>query len=156
MTKLHQDCSNCKHEGTPVFDESIYWQNNPRYADYTIGESNTSMQTYGCLLMSLSYVTRRDPLEVNQLFIDEGVYSNDLIDMTKACDVLGLDNYYRDYDINNMPEQKETIKEVYLGKSAHFVVRFNENGERSIFDPWIGEKKVINYYTYISYRVFDK
>ena len=156
MDKLHPQCSDCTHEGDAPFDDSLYYQRSARYANKTIGETNTSMQTYGCVVMSFAYIAKKDPLEVNQIFIDEGVYDGDLVIFDKACDALGLKNYKRDYNINNMPEQEETIKEVWLGKSKHFVVRFNKGGERSIFDPWTGQDQVINFYNFVSYRIFDK
>lgn len=141
----------------PVLDDSIYHQLSARYKGMKLGNSNTSMQIYGCALMCFSYVKRMDPLEVNKLFIEKGVYVNgDLINFAKACEVLGLKNYRRDDNINNMPSQEETIKQVYLGRSYHFVVRFNKDGKRSIFDPWTGDEQVINYYKFKSYRVFNK
>jgi hypothetical protein len=136
--------------------DSIYWQRNPIYKGVKLGKTNTSMQNYGCALMCWSYVFRKDPMEVNQLFIDKGVYNGDMINFAKACEVLGGKNYKKDTNINNMPPQEETIKEVQLGKGQHFVVRFNRNGKRSIYDPWLGKDLSINYYPFKSYRVFDK
>ena len=142
-----------KFEG---FEDSIYWQRNPRYKGLKLGKSNTDMQIYGCALMCWSKAFGKDPLEVNQLFIEKGVYSNDMIIFSKACEVLGGKNYEKNDDINRMPTQKETIKEVKLGKGQHFVVRYNGSGKRWIFDPWRGTDLETNYYPFKSYRIFDK
>lgn len=144
-----------KPETVDGFPLEYYWQRSPRYKGLKLGNSQTSMQTYGCALMCWSYVFKKDPLEVNKLFIDKGVYNGDMINFAKACEVLGGKNYKKDTNIDNMPSQEETIKEVRMGKSQHFVVRFNKDGKRTIFDPWLGEVKPINHYTFKSYRVFD-
>ncbi len=126
------------------------------------------MQNYGCYLMCFSFVTGLDPIEVDKLFMKHGVYKDtdnipdfnfaddDIIDSKKACKVLGLKNYYKNTDINHMPTQEMTIKEVTLGKGQHFVVRIFKDNKRYIFDPWKGEILPINYYPFRSYRVFDK
>jgi len=135
------------------FDESIYYQRHSRYKGWKLGNSNTSMQNYGCALMCWSYVARLDPKDVDKLFIDKGVYNNDMINFGKACKVLGFKDYEKSTDINRMPIEKETIKEVLLGRSQHFVVRINDNGRR-IFDPWLGKILPINHYKFKSYRIF--
>ena len=147
-------CPKCGHKWEE-FDQSIYYQRHARYNGYRLGNSQTSMQQYGCYLMCLAYVTRRDPIEVDELFMKKGVYSGDLI-TTKAFEVLGLKNYQKVTDINRMPTQEETIKEVTLGRGQHFVVRFFKDGKRWIYDPWTNQTLPINYYPFRSYRVFDK
>ena len=144
-------CPKCGYEEVA----NMYWQRNPRYKGKKLGKSNTSMQQYGCALMCLSYVTDKDPLDVNQLFIEKGVYTDDMINFAKACEVLGLKNYEKNTNINRMPTQEEVIKEVKLGRSQHFVVRINK-GKRTIFDPWLGNVQSINHYPFVSYRIFNK
>lgn len=145
-----------KNHATGEFPTEYYHQRSDRYKGKKLGNSSTSMQTCGCALMCWSYVSKRDPLEVNQLFIDKGVYSGDKIVFEKACSVLGFKNYEKSTDINRMPDQEETIKEVSLGKSQHFTIRINKDGKRTIYDPWLGEVLSINYYNFRSYRIFDK
>lgn len=137
-------------------DKDIYYQRSDRYAGKKLGKSKTSMQNFGCALMCWSYVFKKDPLEVNQLFIDKGVYIGDMINFAKACEVLGGKNYEKSTNINRMPSQEETIKEVLLGKSQHFVVRINKDGKRTIYDPWTNMILPINHYSFRSYRIFDK
>lgn len=153
-------CPKCGYEesteNSSEIDLSLYYQRSKRYSGKKLGNSNSSMQNYGCALMCFSYAKRMDPLEVNQIFIDKGVYSGDMINFGRACDALNLKNYEKNIDINRMPTQEETIKEVYLGKYQHFTVRINKNGNRKIFDPWTGKMQTINFYTFKSYRIFDK
>ena len=157
----------CKDQGwkvekseKPVLDESIYYQRSSRYDGWKIGNSSTSMQTYGCALMVWSYVAGLDPKEVDKLFVNKKVYNEngqgDSIIFSKACSVLGFKNYEKSKDINRMPKQEMTIKEVWLGWSKHFVIRFNKNNKRDIFDPWTGKHQNINHYKFVSYRIFDK
>jgi len=87
--------------------------------------------------------------------MEKGVYNGDLI-MPKAFDVLGLKNYQKVTDIERMPTQELSIKEVLLGRSQHFVVRIFRDNKRWIFDPWDGKELPINHYPFRSYRVFDK
>jgi len=139
----------------PEIDEGLYYQRSVRYKGKKIGKTNTSMQDFGCVIMCFAYIMRKDPLYINELFLKKGVYFNgDLVVFSKACEVLGLKDYEKNRDINRMPTQEETIKEVYLGKSPHFVVRFSKDGKRWIFDPWLGKTERINYYTFKSYRIF--
>lgn len=147
-------CPKCGYKEN-VLDQSVYWQRNPRYKGYKLGYSMTSMQQYGCYLMCLSYVTGLDPIDVDKLFMEKGVYNGDLI-MPKAFDVLGLKNYQKVTDIERMPTQELSIKEVLLGRSQHFVVRIFRDNKRWIFDPWDGKELPINHYPFRSYRVFDK
>lgn len=144
-----------KYEEDQQQDKSIFWQQHPRYKGLKLGKSNTSMQQFGCFLMCWAYVSGWDPIELNKHFTEHGVYSNDLINEQKACEVLGFEWVTRSYDINYMPKQELTIKEVYLGKGQHFVVRINENDKRTIFDPWEGRVLPINHYKFKSYRVFN-
>jgi len=137
------------------YDQSIYHQLNPRYKGWTLGKSKTSMQLKGCALMSWSLLARKDPKEVDKLFIEKGVYNVDMIDFKKASEVLGFKDYEKSTDINRMPSQKETIKEVALGRGQHFVVRFNKDGKRWIYDPWTGEEQGINHYKFKSYRIVN-
>jgi len=135
---------------------NLFWQRDDRYGGIKIGKTNTNIRDYGCAIMCFSFIAKRDPLEINKLFTKEKVYFRDEIIFKKACKVLGFKNYERNTNIGRMPKQEETIKEVYLGKSKHFVVRFNKGGKRWIFDPWTGNKKSINFYRFRSYRIFDK
>ena len=138
-------------------DYSIYWQRNPKYKGVKLGNSNLSFQNYGCFVCSLAYCAGKDPLEVNALLASKGgMTKGGLVITPKAFELLGFKYIKTERNINAMPSQSPTIKEVSLGKSQHFTVRIIRNGKRLIFDPWLGEEKPINYYQFRSYRIFDK
>jgi len=147
-------CPKCGFEEANA--NETYYQRSNRYAGKKLGNSKTSMQTYGCALMCWSYVSKKDPLDVNQLFIDKGVYTGDMIDFNAAAFVLGFTDYEKNTNIGRMPTQEQTIKEVKLGKGQHFVVRINRDGKRTIFDPWTNQILPINEYKFRSYRIFNK
>lgn len=146
----------CPKCGYQEIEENIYYQRGKRYEGLKLGKSKTSMQNYGCHLMAWSYAAQMDPIEVNKLFIENGVYNYDMIISEKAAKALNLKWIGKFIDINYMPKQEITIKEVRLGKGQHFVVRINKDGKRTIFDPWEGKVLPINYYPFKSYRVIEK
>lgn len=160
-------CPKCQYQWEQS-SESIYWQRNPRYKGYKLGKSNTSMQQYGCYLMCLSYLSGKDPIEVDELFMKNDVYKDtdnipdfnfaddDIIDSKKASKILGFSNYVKVTDVNRMPVQELSIKEVTLGKGQHFTVRIFRDNKRLIFDPWEGKELPINQYKFRSYRIFEK
>jgi len=144
-------------------DPIMYYQRSKRYNGYTLGNSTTSMQQYGCFLMCLSFIAEKDPIEVDKIFMEKGVYSNDLINTQKAVDALGLKVEVGNSNIVGKMTDKgympkfTCIKEVTLGRGQHFVVRLiDDKGKRSIFDPWTGEYKTINFYPFRSYRLIHK
>ena len=144
-------------------ESTVYYQRDSRYKNVKIGKSNLSFQNYGCFICSLAYMVKRDPLVVMKELVEKGGVNNEgLVVSAKAAEILGLDLLKGDdkyiagkmNDINYMPKF-ECIKEVYLGKSQHFVVRLiDNNGKRLIFDPWEGKYLPINHYTFRSYRLF--
>jgi len=142
--------------------EEIYHQRNSRYKGIKLGKSNLSVQRYGCFLMCLSYLVGKDPLEVNKLLTKKGGFTKGgLILSTKVAEILDLNLLKGNSkipgkmtNIGFMPLWSPTIKEVYLGKSQHFVVRIIRDGKRLIFDPWTGEELPINHYRFKSYRLF--
>lgn len=146
----------------PSLDYSLYYQRAKRYAGVKLGNSNLSFQSYGCFTVCLALLVGKDPLEVHEALKKGGAYSGALIISAVAAKVLGLELLKGDdkylagkmNDINYMPKFN-TIKEVTLGKSQHFVVRLlDEKGGRTIFDPWTGKIQPINFYSFKSYRLF--
>ncbi len=145
-----------------LIDYSLYYQRNKRYAGIKLGNSNLSFQNYSCFTVCLAFMVKKDPLEVHEILKKAGAYSGANIISEKAAKALGLELLRgsegeiagKMTDINYMPKF-QTIKEVLLGKSQHFVVRLiDENGKRSIFDPWTGKIQSVNYYPFKSYRLF--
>jgi len=133
-------------------------QLDPKWNRCYIGKVKTSkFKDYACALFCFTYLysvknaRQVNPLEVDKLFIDNGVYFNgDLINFTKACKVLGLQYFGVETDINKPPKWYPSIKRVdysaALGKQYHFVVREIEDGKKCILDPVGGVKRDINYY----------
>lgn len=150
-------------ELVPEADLSWYYQRSTRYAGMKIGASNLSFQNYGCFIHCLSFLTKKDPIIVMKLLAEKGGINKDgLVVSQKAAEILGLDLLKGDdpvipgkvNDINFMPKFN-TVKEVLLGRGQHFVVRLiDENGKRSIFDPWTGKIQAVNFYPFRSYRLF--
>jgi hypothetical protein len=112
-----------------------------------------------------------DPKEINELLAKKGgLTRSGLVVSQKAADILGFkllkgdDKYIpgKMNNINYMPDWSPTIKEVKLGKSQHFVVRLIDKNSgvnkygTYIFDPWEGKELPINYYNFVSYRLFKK
>lgn len=156
-------CPKCGYD--PVGDKmdmSIYWQRHKRYRGVKVGNSNLPFQRYGCFTVCLSYLVGKDPLEVNKLLTQKGGFTKGgLILSTKVAEILDLNLLKGNSkipgkmtNIGFMPLWSPTIKEVYLGKSQHFVVRIIRDGKRLIFDPWTGEELPINHYRFKSYRLF--
>lgn len=146
----------------PETDYSIYYQRSKRYSGVKLGNSNLPFQSYGCFTVCLAFIAGIDPLEAMEKIKNAGGYSGALIKSVEAAKALKLDLLAGDdkfiqgkmNNINYMP-QFNTIKEVTLGKSQHFVVRLiDKNGNRSIFDPWTGKIQPINFYPFKSYRLF--
>lgn len=145
-------------------DYSLYYQRSKRYAGIKLGNSNLSFQNNSCFTVCLAFMVGKDPLEVHELLKKAGAYSGALIKSAEAAKALGLELLKGDdktipgkmNDINYMPKF-QTLKEVLLGKSQHFVVRLiDEKGNRSIFDPWTGKILPINTYVFKSYRLFKQ
>lgn len=138
-----------------------YYQRNKRYKDLKLGFSDLSFQNYGCFTCCLAYLVKKDPIEVHEILKENNCYSGAMIKSKETAEVLGLEllkgnsNIHgKTTDIKYMPNFN-CIKEVKLGKSQHFVVRLvDESGKRQIFDPWTGEFLSINYYPFVSYRLF--
>ena len=143
----------------PVAPIDIHIENqlDSKWAKYYLGDVKTSgFNTYGCHLFCWAYIysvkmgKQISPADVDQIFMDKGVYSGDLIDSAKAAKALGVEWLGREYDINKAPGWYPTIKEVDFsikdGKQQHFVIREYKNGRKIIKDPYQGVERPINYY----------
>ncbi|MBD3299729.1 MAG: hypothetical protein GF347_00040 [Candidatus Moranbacteria bacterium] len=135
---------------------SIFWQRDPRWKNLRLGFGRTTIGTHGCFITSLGMMVHKRPDEVNEILKNNGGFYKDLVKSPQAAKALGLDYNGRDYDINHMPTYSPSIKEVWMGRSQHFVLRIIENGKRYIIDPWTGRKEYINKYPFRSYRLFKQ
>ena len=138
-----------------------YSQNDIRWGWKKLGNSNLTIYNYGCFLTCLSMMVGKRPDEVNEILKKAGAFSGANIISAKAAKALGLQYLGKETNINNMPDWSPSIKEVDYnlklgGVQQHFVLRLDENGVKSILDPWGGKKRALNYYKFASYRKFKK
>lgn len=128
-----------------------------KWAKWYLGKVKTSgFNNFGCFLFCWTYMysvkmgKQISPSEVDKIFIDNGVYSGDMIISEKAAKVLGLKYYGKEFNIDKPPAWSPSIKEVDFsikgGKQQHFVIRINDETGRCILDPYEGVKRKINYY----------
>lgn len=145
----------------------VYYQNDSRWKNIKLGFGNTTIGSHGCFLTCLSMMVGITPDKVNEILKNDGGFYKDLIVSDKAAKVLGLKLLKGNSnipgkmtDINYMPDWSPSIKEVDMspspGKQQHFVLRIIKDDKRSIIDPWDGKEKTINYFPFMSYRLFKK
>jgi GH25 family lysozyme M1 (1,4-beta-N-acetylmuramidase) len=170
----HQYTSRGKVEGISGFVDLNYMPNKETIMNYTpysqtdlrwrfkfLGNSWSTIGSYGCYLTSLSMMVGKRPDEVNEILKKAGAFDKDFIKQEEAAKALGLDFLGREYNINNEPHFTPTIKEVNYNRtgtkfSQHFVLRIIENNIKYIIDPLGGVKRNIAYYPFRSYRLFKK
>jgi hypothetical protein len=145
---------------TDLAEYAVYSQRDPRWKDTKLGFGQTTIGSHGCFLTALSMVVKQPPNVVNAILRRASAFNQDLIISDKAAQALGLQYDGRDYNIDNMPAYSPSIKEVDMspapGKQQHFVLRVIRGEEKYIIDPWTGEQRRINYYPFVSYRLFKK
>jgi hypothetical protein len=150
-------------------DQSIFWQQHPRYKNVKLGNSNLPFQTNGCFTCCLAYMKQEDPLIVMKRLMTGGGFNGALMVSQKAADILGLELLKGNdkwlpgkmTDIDYMPDWSPTIKEVSLNGWQHFVVRLiDKNNPHAgsfgtfIYDSWTGQEQPIAKYPFRSYRLF--
>jgi len=130
----------------------MYNQRDKKWANVKIGQSNSSIGNYGCLLCCLSEFYGEDPIITNKKLTSAGAYNVDIVRHDVASKALGLE--YAGFG-NEFPGY-ETIAEVDFsvkeGKQQHFVI---DNG-KTILDPWTGEERPRNTYKILSYRLYQR
>jgi hypothetical protein len=128
-----------------------------KWNKWYIGKVKTAkFKDNACFLFSLTYMysvklgRQVSPSEVDKMFVENGVYNGALINSEKAAQVLGLQYFGVERDINKAPNWHPSIKRVDYsarpGKQYHFVVREAVGGKRVILDPCGGVQRDINYY----------
>lgn len=137
----------------------IYSQRDPRWSKVKLGFSKRlTIGSHGCYLTSLSMMVEKRPDKVNQILKEAKAFSGPNIISKKAAAALGLLYFGLERDINEPPDWYPNIKKVdfspHKGIQSHFVLRIFENGRKKIVDPWTGCKERINYYPFVSYRLF--
>jgi lysozyme len=152
--RVDVDLMNDNYFNPPKPMYTPYSQRDIRWRFKFLGNSWSTIGSYGCKLCSLSMMVNKTPPEVNELLKKGGAFMKDLIIDEVAAKVLGLDYLGKDTNINNEPQFSPTIKEVKFNGYQHFVLRLFENGQKSILDPWDGQRKRIDFFPFVSYRKF--
>jgi hypothetical protein len=131
----------------------MYIQSDPRWANLKINGTNSTLGSYGCFIMCLSWLSEKEPPEALKLLEKGGAFKGDLIITEKACEVLGL-NYDPPARSEHFNPSIECVVEVYLSVRypQHFCIW---NGDGTILDPIDGKKKK-NPYRIISFRLITK
>ena len=133
-----------------------YSQTDIRWRFKFLGNSWSTIGSYGCYITALGNMIGRRPDEVNEILKKAGAFNKDLVIADKAAKALNLDYLGKETNIDKPPSWSPSIKEVKMGKYQHFVLRVVENGVKSIIDSWDGKRKRIDYYPFSSYRLFRK
>jgi hypothetical protein len=151
-------------------------QLDPKWNRWYIGKVKTSkFKDYACFLFCLTYLyslkvgRQISPGVVDGMFVAGGAYDGDMIISEKAAEILGLDYFGKEFDINKPPMWHPSIKQVDFsiagGKQSHFVIREVVDGKNVILDPYGGVQRSINFYEkkvgdtewktkFFSYRLF--
>lgn len=135
----------------------IFNQLDPQFKGWYIGKAkSSSFANFACLLFCYTYMysvrlgKEVNPKTVDTLFVKNNVYVGNLINNERACKVLGLQWFGKEYDINKAPDWWPNIKEVDYsikdGKQTHFVIRELYKGKKVILDPIDGVIRNINFY----------
>lgn len=139
-------------------------QRDPKWANEKLGTSGVTIGDYGCALTCLAmlecyYGFDTDPLQLNQLFIEKGVYANrNLISwyvIDKANEYVKLTEWIHcettPAPLKRIDEELNAGRPVICdvdtnpmepGEQMHFVVVIGktEDGHYIINDPWTGEE----------------
>lgn len=127
-----------------------YSQRDSKWANETLGFSNSKIGDYGCFLTCLAMIDENNPYITNEKLKEEGGFYNDLIVSVDAAKTLGI-------PYNGVSQTKPEygcIAEVDMspapGKQQHFVVVLKD----TIIDPWDGGEKALSTYPIVGYRLF--
>jgi len=128
-------------------------QKDGRWKDLKIGNTDLTMENYGCLITSLAILDGRTPKEILEIlnrssaFNDKGMLYSDI-----ASKALGFSYKGKHKESPKYECVAETNHWAYLRIPQHFFV-WNPDG--TIVDPLDGQMKTNNYEV-VSYRLFKK
>ena len=154
----------------------IYCQRNARYLNEQLGKGvgGTTIYGYGCYFMSLCRQLEEDPLLINKLFLDYGLWTNqNYIDVSELANKLpSVFKMYKYQDNFTMDQfgawcSDENIIAVCKvnaaaigGSGTHFVGEERRDGVNAvIFDPYYGDiirvaDRYNDYGNILSMRIF--
>ena len=155
-------------------------QRDPRWKDVKIGNSTSSIGSYGCLITSLAMYVGKTPIDVNDILKNGGGYQNDLFVWSK-CTLLGLNQTYASpkYTSSAFPKSQidvlcksldagyPALAEIDFnpatdGEEMHFILITRRDGD-TIYaaDPWTGTEINLDVYggasrAIICIHIYDK
>ena len=136
--------------------KTYYSQNDKKWKNKLLGNSNLKLQNYGCFVVALANLSGIEPDEVNKILKKEKCFDGaDIISSKRMANLLGLE--YLGRGDKHFGVRYRTIAEVDASKRAgiqkHFVV---VKPDGSIIDSWDGKIKPKGTYPIINYRLFKR
>jgi hypothetical protein len=104
----------------------------------------------------------RRPDEVNDELVAAGAFQGPNLVSAKAADFLGLDYAGKVSEIERIPSVLPTIREVDYTRDGgdfvrHFVLQVrSRDGRFYLVDPYGAMRRPLDYYRFVSYRLFSK
>jgi len=139
-----------------------YSQRDLRWRWKKVGLSARPFHEFGCLLTCLAMMVGRRPDELNDQLIAAGAFKGANLLSARAAEVLGLDYAGKVDEIEQVPTVFPTIREVDYTRDGgeferHFVLQLRDvDGSFYLVDPYGAVRRPLDYYRFISYRLFSK
>lgn len=127
----------------------MYSQNDPKWKNLKLGNSELTIGADGCKLTALSWIVKKTPDVVNEILKKGGAFSGALLTDSICAEVLDLEFNGR----STTPPDYMCIAETIWSKASplqHFVIY--ENGH--ILDTWDGLQKTMDTHPIQNYRLF--
>lgn len=139
-----------------------YSQRDLRWRWKKVGCSARPFHEYGCLVTCLAMLVGRRPDEVNDQLVAAGAFQGANLLSLAAAELLGLDYAGKVSEIDRVPSFFPTIREVdYTRDGGEFVRHFvlevrSPDGRFYVVDPYGALRRPLDYYRFVSYRLFSK
>jgi len=151
-----------RNKACEVASYTPYSQRDLRWSWKRVGDSRLRFYDFGCLLTCLAMMVGRRPDELNQILLAAGAFDGPNLRSAQAATILGLDYAGRSFEIENIPNISPTIREVDYTRDGgefvrHFVLQMTGgDGTTFVVDPYGGVKRPLDYYSFVSYRLFAR
>jgi hypothetical protein len=151
-----------RRAGSVVAVYTAYSQRDLRWCWKKIGQSSKRFYHYGCLVTCLAMLVSMRPDELNDVLLAAGAFTGPNLDPRKAAAGLGLDYQGKEPDVRRLPTIFPTLREVDYTRGGgafvrHFVLQVqDEGGGFYLLDPYGGVKRPLEYYRFVSYRLFSR
>jgi hypothetical protein len=148
--------------GSAAAGYTAYSQRDLRWCWKKVGQSSKRFYDFGCLITCLAMMVGRRPDELNDALLAGGAFHGANLDSTKAAAILGLDYLGKELDIERVPLVFPTLREVDYTRDGgefvrHFVIQARgRDGGFYLVDPYGGVRRPLDYYRFVSYRLFSK